>query len=147
MKDLYSLTEHNYVVDAGKIGYFYYVIRSTGNHPCAYVGTTSDIGCGRTIEELDDILPTHGGITYKGDYPIEGLDANLKWIGWDYGHCFDYQAYFEKDLEGYKNDIKNTKKYTYKDIMADIKYIIKYLEAIPFIDSFCETLAAKTKSE
>ena len=135
MKELYSLTEHNYTVDSGKIGYHYYVIRSTGNHPCAYVGATSDIGCGKTIEELDDMLPTHLGITYEGDFPLEGLDPKLKWIGWDYGHALDYQMIFEKYPDDFKYELEHYKKYTYEDIMKDIKNVIRYLEVIPDIEA------------
>lgn len=133
MKELYSLTEHNYVVDSGKIDYLHWVIRSTGDHPCAYVGSTGLFGM-VSMDELDDILPTHGGITYSGNYPIDGLDPNLDWIGWDYGHAGDYQAFFEKYPEDYNKNIKNSKKYTYKDIMKDIDWVISYLKAIPFIE-------------
>lgn len=135
MKELYSLTEHNYLVASGKIGNYYYAIRSTGYHPCAYVGADFDIRHGKTIDELDDMLPTHGGISYDGTFPLSDLDPKLNWLGWDYGHDLDYIMIIEQHPELAVYESEHYKKYTYEDIMKDIKNVIRYLEVLPDIEA------------
>lgn len=131
MKELYSLTEHNYIVDSGKIDYLHWVIRSTGDHPCAYIGTNG-LWKGEK-EEIQAHIPVLLTYDSREVSHLEGLDPELDWLGWDYGHPGDYEAYFEKDLEAWKDEIKNSKKYTYQEIKKDIDWVVKVMLALPFI--------------
>lgn len=133
MKELYSLTEHNYIVDSGKIDYLHWVIRSTGDHPCAYIGTNG-LWKGEK-EEIQEHISVSFTYDSREDPHLEGLDPELDWLGWDYGHAGDYEAYFEKDPEKWKVQLKKAKKYTYKEIKKDIEWVAKVMLALPFMSN------------
>lgn len=130
MKDLYSMTEHNYIVEEGEIDDFKYCIISTGDHPCAYVGMKGlfeKYGYDRLYENVE----VHGGITFDSETSwVTKLDENLEWVGWDYAHVGDYLACMSRHLEWYKDDLKEARKYTYEEIMSDIKKVVDFLRNI-----------------
>lgn len=126
---LYSLTHNNYVVTTGYYCGYAYVVRSTGNHPCAYIGCEH---FARPLDELKCILNVHGGITYntRQDPILDGLNPELEWIGWDYAHVGDYQMLFEKYPEDYAQERSEAKRYTVPEIMIDIQNVIRLLTLI-----------------
>lgn len=62
----------------------------------------------------------HGGVSYDyEDYPSVENTTN-KWIGWDYGHACDFTLFAS-------GDTSEGKKYTYEEVMNDIKEAIELI--------------------
>ncbi len=79
-----------------------YVIKTMGYYPTAYVSIDKD------IEDDYALKSVYGGITYRSieSIHLNGLDKSLMWIGWDYGHCFDYIKFKTYEHEGDKHSLK-----------------------------------------
>lgn len=119
----YEDFQKDYIIDRGIYKGYEYVVRWCGSHPCAYVRPKYKLD----DEQLDNI-PVHGGITFCGNWLAfinhEIFDGSRIFIGWDYAHGGDYRTSKFKD---YYNEKVITKKYTYEEIMEDVKKAIDYL--------------------
>ena len=73
-------------------------------------------------------MPVHGGISFCGNWLCfsdgEIFKGSKNFIGWDYMHRGDY---ITSKFEDYYNEKVITKKYTYEEIMEDVKKAIDYL--------------------
>lgn len=118
----YEDVQKDYIIDRGIYRGHEYVIRWNRTHPCAYVRPKH----GLDDEQLDNI-PVHGGITFCGNWLAftnhEIFDGSRIFIGWDYAHAGDYWASFFRDCY----NKMGLKKYTYEEIMEDVKKAIDYL--------------------
>ncbi len=126
-RELYSKTKQTYVADTGMFDNYSYVIRSIGgNYPCAYVGQ-KDLFSKYDADVLEDLIKVHGGLTFKScDWYLDDLGSSLDWIGWDYAHMGDYCVWMDAD-DGF--DASTTHhKYTYDEILEDIKSVIEQLK-------------------
>lgn len=104
-------------------GLQYIIINRGGDYPCAYVENTWE------YDENDpyfENMPCHCGITFhsslvhlKKDNPnAKGLEKN--YIGWDYGHLWDYKYCLPDE-----DDEKWTTEKVFKDVKKVINYILK----------------------
>lgn len=147
-KELYCEDELHYVVEEGEVEGFYYIIKSVGGYPCAYVGKRrmlegimdegmiEDYGFeGDNMKKLWLVIDVHGALTYSYQSPtpdkklprgisyMEGLNPNLDWIGWDYAHYGDYIAgslFQELYPDAYK--------WTLDEIRDEVRSVIKQLQ-------------------
>lgn len=119
----YEDFQKDYIIDRGIYRGHEYVVRWCGSHPCAYVKPR----CHLSDDQIYDI-PVHGGITYCGWWPSFGdseiFEGSKHFVGWDYMHRGDY---ITSEFEDYYNEKVITKKYTYEEIMKDIKKVINHL--------------------
>lgn len=82
--------------------------------------------CNLSDDQIYDI-PVHGGITYcnrTSYFLYANFEGSKYFVGWDYAHGGDYRTSKFKD---YYNEKVITKKYTYEEIMEDVKKAIDYL--------------------
>jgi len=87
-------------------------VRNLSGVWCGYVGVPEghpDFG-----KKYDDIyMSVHGGLTYSGhvrDTPEDTLNAEVWWIGFDCGHCYDYSPVMAVQMPGIFDDT------TYRDL-------------------------------
>lgn len=127
-EELYSTTKQNYLIETGIIDDYQYAIRTTGDHPCAYVGK-KDLFAEYDPDELEDNLDVHGGITFKScSWHLSDLDSSFDWIGWDYAHCGDYCTWMDREPNNVSKLLEDSHKYTYEEILEDIKSAINELK-------------------
>lgn len=115
-------------------GRHFFIASIGGNWPVAYVEAKSGEPDNYSLlnEMLEEKECPHGGLTYgpknllRFKKSLEGQGVsdeilNLKYWGWDYGHCGDYCTWMGVDTcwEGYT-------KYTVDEIYED--------DVVPFID-------------
>lgn len=114
--EIYSKEQRDEVLKTGEYKNHKWVIRTLGRYPCAYVSVSNKM----TIEEAESLEAPYCGITYSStDYGrLDCLDENYNWIGWDYGHCHDYNAMF--------ND--GGQKHTLEEIEENVIQTIEELE-------------------
>ena len=116
------------------MGYHYYVL-NLGTHPTAYIEIPrKNILYGKDYDEIYKMginLDVNGGLTYSDNYLLTGERTTMceSWfIGWDYGHCYDYYGGFDEQLN------KNNKKWTTKEIIDECKnaiyQLVKQLEVL-----------------
>ena len=109
------------ILDEGYLGYLHYCIVSLGTHPCAYIELPKEHKYyGKDYEDIE--ISCHGGLTYRSDQGIIPKDSEDHrdgfWIGWDYGHCYDYAGYevmFPIDLQS------GGKRWTTEEILVEVK--------------------------
>ena len=116
-------------------GLNYYVKNINGRHPTAYV----EIPQGHKAYSIDfneidyDILEVHYGVTYQKDFllPVDNEgDRCHKFVGWDYGHCTDFEGYYI----GLGNSLeRESKRWTTEEIIQECK------EAIDQINNLTQT--------
>ena len=118
----YEDFQKDYIIDRGIYRGHEYVIRWTGTHPCAYVRPKYYL----SNEQINN-MPVHGGISFCGNWLCfsngEIFKGSENFIGWDYAHAGDYWASSFRDCY---NEM-GRKKYTYEEIMKDVKKAIDYL--------------------
>ena len=81
------------ILDSGQCFGFNYYIISYGSHPCCYIEIPNFHKLyNKNYWDIEDEIEVHGGLTYSRN-ELYGVDnTGIKWfIGWDYGHAFDYQ--------------------------------------------------------
>ena len=118
----YEDFQKDYIIDRGIYRGHEYVVRWCGSHPCAYVKPR----CHLSDDQIYDI-PVHGGISYCNMfYPLlcANFEGSKDFVGWDYMHWGDYRT---SEFDDYYNEKVITKKYTYEEIMEDVKKAIDYL--------------------
>ena len=118
MSEIYSNDRNlDEVLKSGEYRDHKWVIRTLGRYPCAYVSVVGKM----SYDEAEPLETPYGGISYASDDfgRLECLDAGYSWIGWDYGHCGDYNALFP-DFGG--------DKHTIEEIETNIKEVIDELE-------------------
>ena len=81
------------ILDSGQCFGFNYYIISFGSHPCSYVEIPNNHKLyNKKYMDIEDKIEVHGGLTYSCNKLYGVDDTGIKWfIGWDYGHAFDYQ--------------------------------------------------------
>lgn len=100
-------------------GIEFYII-NYGTHPCAYIHIpeTHSLSGFNWTNELDNLITCHGGVTWFDSFLPNNINStNGKWLGWDYGHCTDYQVYSDK----YVND---GRVWTTEDILEEVQNVI-----------------------
>lgn len=114
------------ILDKGIYNGFNYAIVSYGTHPCCYVFLPKGHKYyGKNYDDIDIVC--HGGLTYSGEDLVFNPLENDKWvIGWDYAHCDDYMGYYQLEcLSEFNHD--HEKKWTTKELLEDVKEVIKQL--------------------
>lgn len=115
------------LLDEGFYNNYHYLIISYGTHPCAYVELPKEHPYyGKDYSELPKGYhqACHGGVTYSSDkgviFPVEHpFHRDGFWIGWDYNHYGDYNAY----LNNYDG-----KRWTTEEMLEDVKNMISQLK-------------------
>lgn len=120
-------------LDRGKYLGYHYVVRSYGIYPCCYISIPN----GEAIDT--SFLPCHGGITYcEDEYPFQEEPTDgFYWIGWDYAHAGDYQAY----SYAYKG-----KKWTTEELVQECKDVIEAVIEVLYECAF-SNLSLPTKDK
>ena len=119
----YEDFQKDYIIDRGIYRDHEYVVRWCDSHPCAYVRPKYYL----SNEQINN-MPVHGGISFCGNWLCfsdgEIFKGSKNFIGWDYMHWGDYRI---SEFDDYYNEKVITKKYTYEEIMEDVKKAIDYL--------------------
>ena len=119
------------VIEEGTIDGYNWMIVSYSSHPCAYVQLQKDHPYYKENYEFMEI-DVHGGITYGQDgfHPnFPGIDPRDGfWIGWDYNHCFDFNALAHPVPREYE------KMWTTEEIFEDVKSVIEQLKEIKLVE-------------
>lgn len=112
---------------------YYYAITSLGTHPCAYVKIPKEnkfyqydvLGNELYMSNNIDRF-CNGGLTYS-NFGIPTGDFKDKWfIGWDYGHCWDFTP-MTIIFDGYEIPEIDGVKWTNDKIIKEIKDVIDCL--------------------
>ena len=112
-------------------GYHFYIV-SYGMHPCAYVEIPNDhpwFERDYMEGDMDDYINCHGGVTFTDTlHHVLGEAASKgRWfIGWDYGHVGDFEAYYLDDPTLSKSFLDD-KKWTTEEIYEEVKDVINQL--------------------
>ena len=93
-------------------------------HPTAYVECKIDSIHSYGDERLDNIS-VHGGFTYFEGVNWDDKEDKSTYLGWDYGHCFDYSGMYLKYPNMYQ-DVP-LKKWTTSEIFEEVKSVIEQL--------------------
>lgn len=108
----------------------YYAITSLGTYPCSYVKIPKEYKeYKKDFENIDDSIHCcNGGLTYSEFGIPTGDCLNDFFIGWDYGHCWDYTP--ELKISGMLicpeiDGLKWTTEKIYKEIKSVIDALIK----------------------
>ena len=129
MKEMiYSAKRKKEVLFSGEYKGHKFCIMNLGTHPTAYVENKIINLCSYDDERLDKI-EVHGGFTYFGDSYWDETDKTI-YLGWDYGHCWDYAGYYE--LYWFSDSIEY-KRWTTTEIYEEVKSVIEQL--IPIEES------------
>jgi hypothetical protein len=111
-----------YLATGEHLGIKFYVLNLKGIHPCAYLRVPK----GKTLhglgyDEASEYLPgVHGGLTYAENNLAYVTNDDESWfLGWDYGHCWDYAGYFMRDENSYVES--HMKKWTTNEIVNECK--------------------------
>lgn len=104
-----------------------FVIISLGTHPVAYIECKLQ-NCNSYDDERLKSIEVHGGFTYFGEAHWDEND-NLKYLGWDYSHCGDYNGTWN-DVTILPNSVATAKKYTTEEIFEEVKRVISQLMAL-----------------
>lgn len=104
-----------------------FCILNLGWHPTAYVECKMDSIHSLGDERLDDIS-VHGGFTYLDGVNWDDKEDKCCYLGWDYGHCYDYSGLYLKHFDWY-NDVP-IKKWTTSEIFEEVKSVIEQLIAL-----------------
>lgn len=116
------------VIASGHYNSLNYYVKNIGHlHPTAYIEIPKGhkAYCSKKLNEL----PCHYGVTFNESY-LHGVDDNgsrgHQFVGWDYGHAFDYSPFYEKGsyLE------KNCKRWTTEEVISECKRIINYINEL-----------------
>lgn len=115
----YSYSEEEYAIDVGVMKKHNYQIWWISGWPTAYVLPLKPL----TEDEIEQ-CHCHGGITYEGSSnPLDRLQRQ-PYIGWDYSHWGDYRC-SPKGMDSMCNEEDH--KWTYGEILQEVKNIIEYL--------------------
>jgi hypothetical protein len=98
---------------------FDYKIINYGSHPCVYVRLPK----GHKYYKKSYItipIRCHGGITYAE------MEEDGFWIGWDYGHSFDYNSFIARAYENL-GEPYDKKKWTTIEMKQDAEFVIDQL--------------------
>ena len=110
----YTYSEEEYAIDVGVIKEHKYQIWWMGSYPTAYVLPLKPL----TENEIDKCC-CHGGLTYTPENsPLDRLQRE-PYIGWDYAHIGDCKCWLTAYDAG--------KKWTYGEILQEVKNIVEYL--------------------
>lgn len=102
-----------------------FVILNLGTHPTAYVENIVQ------ATDYDDRILTdinvHGGFTFcnKGCWG-DGNATKLKWLGWDYAHCYDFMGYYSED----DGVLYTLKRWSTEEILVEVHNVINQLLAL-----------------
>lgn len=114
---IYSNRRKSEIIAEGEHnGVRYYVI-NRGLHPCAYIGCNEEF-VKKHINECGDIvgINVHGGVTFDGT--LNDIEEYV--IGWDYGHCADWDGFFSDE----ENLRLGHRKYATTEIVEECKSAI-----------------------
>lgn len=124
------------IADGKYKGINYYVLNIDGSQPCAYIELESShplfgkkFACWED-DENSFSLNVHGGVTYESD-GLRCVDPNgergSKFVGWDYGHCCDFQGFYLRDQETLEM-FKDRRRWTTEEVVQEIKEAIDLME-------------------
>lgn len=126
MKEMiYSANRKMEVLYNGKYKAHKFCIVNLGTHPTAYVENKFTNLFSYDDDRLYNI-DVHGGFTYLDGSYWDKDDCSV-YLGWDYGHCWDYAGYFETYAAF---DDYNYKRWTTTEIFEEVKSVIDQLIAI-----------------
>ena len=105
-----------------------FCIMNLGIHPTAYVENKI-----HNLNTYDDErlyeIDVHGGFTYLDGCYWDLTDKDV-YLGWDYGHCWDYAGFYEEYALTDRNEYK---RWTTAEIYDEVKSVIEQL--IPIEES------------
>lgn len=104
------------IVDRGVYNGLKYIIINLGSHPAAYVENI--IGIRDYLDDRLSNIDVHGGLIYCESAYWDSTDKT-SYLGWDYGHIGDCIVF--SDL------LYNGKKWTYEEILSEVKSVIDQL--------------------
>lgn len=115
--EIYSKERRDEILESGEYKGHKWAIRTLGRYPCAYI----TVNGGMTYEEAESLKTPHCGISYASDsYGRLGfMDKSCSWIGWDFGHCCDFNAMFP-NCGGDKHTIAEIRKNIY-DVIDEVE--------------------------
>ena len=95
----YTNKQPRIILDSGTCFGFKYYIITFGTHPCSYIEIPKNHKLYyKDYMDIEEEIEVHGGLTYSKNYLMGVDESGLHWyIGWDYGHAFDYQIYGRVD--------------------------------------------------
>lgn len=127
MEYKWPVPEQKYeILDEGYYKDYHYMIVSFFTYPCAYVELPKDHAY--YDKDYDEIpIYCHWGLSYLRHYLLKNCPDYRAgyWIGWDYGHAFDYASYFSEEEAVYIN----LRKWTTTEIIEEVKLVIEQLIA------------------
>lgn len=116
------------VLDTGFCLGLRYYIMNLGTHPTAYVEIPEKHWL-YNIKDYDNMpINCHGGVTYLSDGLLlneQGKETKGRFMGWDYGHCDDYNGCAAQT--GFKFD---GKKWTTEEIYQEVKDVCAQIIAL-----------------
>jgi hypothetical protein len=112
-------------------GVTFYVVNINGRHPCAYIRIPKGMPLyGLDYDDLDQYeIEVHYGWTYARDFLVGVVNDDESWfIGWDYGHCCDFEGYYlnEKD----SSLLKKNKRWTTDEIIEECKEVCEEISKL-----------------
>ncbi len=125
MKEIYTgfTGRRPKIILKGKYLKYKYYITSCGSHPCCYIKLPKCSLFYNRLQDLDDEIQVHGGVTYTGKdiSHVRLIKENSCYFGWDYAHYGDYKYIDE-------NTIFGGKKYTIYDLLWDVIDVCEQLK-------------------
>lgn len=131
------------VLDKGEYGGRKYLILSLGQFPTAYVSVKDKeqeiIKSSLRDDDLDDLaefdsplldnVNVHCGFTFYGGRGNVGGDEGIIYLGWDYGHLYDFSGLY---LNSYcaPPDVSIFKRWTTAEILTEVKSVIEQLNEL-----------------
>lgn len=123
MKEMiYSAERKMEVLFSGEHKGHKFCIMNLGTHPTAYVQNKIKNLNSYDDDRLDEI-DVHGGFTYLDMSYWDKTDRAI-YLGWDYGHCWDYAGYYAKY---HTYDSYEYKRWTTTEIFEEVKSVIEQL--------------------
>lgn len=89
---------HSEVLARGSYRNIDFLVLNIGHrHPCGYVDVRNTRLRGMYYDNVN--IECHGGLTFSGEFSPLTCEKGW-WIGWDYGHCWDYSPRLSVEWAG-----------------------------------------------
>lgn len=114
------------ILESGTYKGFVYKVVSYGTYPCCYVSIRPEIAIYKIDYDNEKMfqIDCHGGLTFS-DFRDFG-DGKQWYIGWDYGHCSDYNGMFEHEIMKDFQCIYG-KRWTTEEMKTECIYVIEQI--------------------
>ncbi len=128
-------------------------------HLCGYVGVNKDhVLYGMSYDSINDLYPdlnVHGGLTYSDLFISEELPTSeLWWIGFDCGHCHDFQPGYIELLKNrgvislaMSDTVYRTIDYVKENVTKLVKQLRESEDSVSFMVGYTKGLITKLKDD